>query len=347
MGEILDINSDRISKGNNMFEKNRIVDIITNFDSKRILIVGDIMLDEYIWGRVHRISPEAPVPVVDVTDRTIRLGGAANVVQNLSSVGISTYIAAICGNDSNGKILIEALEKSGCNTSAVINSPSRPTTTKTRIMAHQQQVVRVDSEDTSTLTHDEEQQLIQAIASIIDSIDAVVISDYGKGVITPSLLKELTAMTSARKIFVSVDPKEKHWDYYSAVDVITPNLKEGYESLGLTLKGMPEDSVIIENGWKIVDKYSLKYLLLTLSEKGMMLFDGLNRKETHLHTVAKEVYDVTGAGDTVISLFTAAIAAGADPIEATFIANHGAGITVGEIGTASVTAEELISTIYE
>ncbi len=330
-----------------MLEKDRIVDIIANFDAKKILIVGDIMLDEYIWGRVHRISPEAPVPVVDVTERTVRLGGAANVVQNLASVGITPYIAAVCGNDSNGLLLTDSLKQYGCDISALISSDSRPTTTKTRIMAHQQQVVRVDSEDNSNLNNDEEVRLIAAIRGIIDTMDAVLISDYGKGVITPSLLKELTAMTTERGIFVSVDPKEKHWNYYDSVDVITPNLKEGYESLGLTLKGMPEDSVIVEKGWQIVDKYSLKYLLLTLSEKGMMLFDGGKRKETHLHTMAKEVYDVTGAGDTVISLFTAAIAAGANPIEATFIANHAAGITVGEIGTASVTPEELISTIYE
>jgi len=330
-----------------MFDKDRIVDIITNFADKKILIVGDIMLDEYIWGRVHRISPEAPVPVVDVTERTVRLGGAANVVKNLASVGIQPFIAAVCGNDSNGLILKNELEKSGCSTISLIGSKSRPTTTKTRIMAHQQQVVRVDSEDSSNLSGVEESILISAIKSIIDQMDAVIISDYGKGVITPSLLHELTKITQEKKIFVSVDPKEKHWDYYNAVDIITPNLKEGYESLGLTLKGMPEDSIIIEKGWEIVSRYNLSYLLLTLSEKGMMLFDSAQQTQTHLHTVAKEVYDVTGAGDTVISLFTAAIAAGANPVEATFIANHAAGITVGEIGTASVTPEELIHTIYE
>jgi len=330
-----------------MFDKDRIVDIITNFADKKILIVGDIMLDEYIWGRVHRISPEAPVPVVDVTERTVRLGGAANVVKNLASVGIQPFIAAVCGNDSNGLILKNELEKSGCSTISLIGSKSRPTTTKSRIMAHQQQVVRVDSEDSSNLSGVEESILISAIKSIIDQMDAVIISDYGKGVITPSLLHELTKITHEKKIFVSVDPKEKHWDYYNAVDIITPNLKEGYESLGLTLKGMPEDSIIIEKGWEIVTRYNLSYLLLTLSEKGMMLFDSAQQTQTHLHTVAKEVYDVTGAGDTVISLFTAAIAAGANPVEATFIANHAAGITVGEIGTASVTPEELIHTIYE
>lgn len=330
-----------------MFNRDKIVDIITNFENRKILIVGDIMLDEYIWGRVNRISPEAPVPVVDVTERSVRLGGAANVVQNLASVGIKPYIAAICGEDSNGKLLHSELEKSGCDISALVSSSERPTTTKTRIMAHQQQVVRVDDEDSRNLTPNEEKQLLKAIKNTIDEMDAIVVSDYGKGVITPTLLDEIKKYALEHDIFISVDPKENHWDFYGAVDVITPNLKEGYESLGLTLKGMPEDEEIIKRGWEIVNRYSLRYLLLTLSEKGMMLFDRDNHEPTHLHTVAKDVYDVTGAGDTVISLFTAAIAAGATPIEATFISNHGAGITVAEIGTTSVTPSELIETIFE
>ncbi len=330
-----------------MFERKRITDIISSFKDKKILIVGDIMLDEYIWGRVNRISPEAPVPVVDVTERSVRLGGAANVVQNLASVGITPYIAAVCGEDTNGKLLHKELEKSGCNISALVSSPERPTTTKTRIMAHQQQVVRVDDEDSSNLSENEETLLLSAIKNVINDIDAVIISDYGKGVITPTLINNLHSITKSRNIFVSVDPKENHWDFYGDVDVITPNLKEGYESLGLTLKGMPDDDEIISKGWEIVEKYSLKYLLLTLSEKGMMLFDSTKKEPTHLHTVAKDVYDVTGAGDTVISLFTAAIAAEADPVEATFIANHAAGITVAEIGTTSVTPDELLQTIYE
>ncbi len=328
-----------------MIDISRVTEIIKDISNKKILIVGDIMLDEYIWGRVNRISPEAPVPVVDVTERSVRLGGAANVVQNLSSMGATPIIAAVCGNDSNGDLLFKELTQSGCDISTLIRSEERPTTTKTRIMAHQQQVVRIDDEDNSNLSEAEELELFSSIEKIIDSVDAVLISDYGKGVITPTLLKKLTALTTERNIFVSVDPKENHWDLYGAVDVLTPNLKEGYESLGLTLKGMPEDPEIIERGWQIVEKYSLRYLLLTLSEKGMMLFDRDKHEPTHLQTMAKDVYDVTGAGDTVISLFTAAIAANATPIEATFIANHAAGITVAEIGTTSVTPDELLNTI--
>ena len=330
-----------------MFEKDRIIDIVLGMSGKQVLIVGDIMLDEYIWGSVNRISPEAPVPVVDVSDKTIRLGGAANVASNLSSVGVTPIIASVIGNDSNGIKLSSELEKIGCEVSAIIISDERPTTTKTRIMAHSQQVVRVDSEDNSPIDANNEKQLLSKIQDIIESIDAVVISDYGKGVITPTLLEKLTELTKKYSKFVSVDPKENHWDYYKNVHIITPNLKEGYQSLGLTLKKMPDEETIIEKGWEIVDKYSLKYLLLTLSEKGMMLFDNDSRNQTHLHTVAKDVFDVTGAGDTVISIFTASIASGANPIEATYIANHAAGISVAEVGTVSVTSEELIKNIFD
>lgn len=315
--------------------------------SKSVLVVGDIMLDEYIWGRVNRISPEAPVPVVNITDRSMRLGGAANVIQNLSSIGITPYIAAVCGNDSAGEKLRKKLDDAECNTDALITSSGRPTTVKTRIMANQQQVVRVDDELRSPLSSEDETKLLEAITTVIDSVDAVIVSDYGKGVITPTLLEQLKKLTTEKSIFLSVDPQENHWSMYNSVDAITPNLKEGYLALGLTLETMPEDETIIEKGWEIVSRYDLKYLLLTLSEKGIVLFDREKHEHTHLHTMAKEVYDVTGAGDTVISLFTAAIAAEADPVEATFIANHAAGITVGEIGTTSVSPEELIETIYE
>lgn len=324
-----------------VMNKNRLYEIIDQFSTASILVIGDIMIDEYIWGKVHRISPEAPVPVVDVHENTIRLGGAANVIQNLSTIGIKPYIASICGIDIAAEQIKKRFQETGCNTEALISLNNRPTTIKTRIMAHNQQVVRVDKEDKSPLTDNEANLILDKVIPLLDKVNGVIISDYGKGVITPFLLKQITKECNVRDLFISVDPKEQHFNFYNNVDVITPNLKEGYTSLGKQLKEMPSDEKIEAIGWEIVDTHNLKYLLLTLSEKGMAIFNSSQRTFTHFETVAKEVYDVTGAGDTVISVFTAAMVCDSTPEEATVLSNHAAGITVGEIGTASVTKAEL------
>lgn len=328
-----------------MITKRRLDEIFSNITKSNILVVGDIMIDEYVWGSVHRISPEAPVPVVNVEKESKRLGGAANVIQNLATVGVTPYIASVCGADTKGEELQKDLEESGCNCVALLNSSDRLTTVKTRIMAHHQQVVRVDKEISTPITTDEEELLIQKITALIGDIHGVIISDYGKGVITPTLLHTIIDLCTKNNIFISVDPKEEHFDYYRSVNVITPNLKEGYASLGKTLTAMPSMESIIKTGWEIVDTFNLGHLLLTLSEKGMALFDSENREYTHFETVAQDVFDVTGAGDTVISLFAAAIAAGASTVEATYISNHAAGISVAEVGTASVTPDEIRTAI--
>lgn len=330
-----------------MISQSRLAEILNNISDSKILVIGDIMIDEYIWGSVHRISPEAPVPVVNVQKESKRLGGAANVIKNLATIGAHPYIASVCGNDTKGKELQEELKQSGCNTDTLLLSEKRITTVKTRIMAHHQQVVRVDKEVTTAITCEEEQKLLSSILTVIDTMDGVIVSDYGKGVITPSLLHKVIELCSERSIFVSVDPKEEHFNYYTSVDVITPNLKEGYGSLGKTLTEMPPMESIVQTGWEIVDRFKLGHLLLTLSEKGMALFDRENRVYTHFETVAQDVFDVTGAGDTVISLFAASIAGGASTIEATYISNHAAGISVAEVGTASVTPKELKNAIEE
>lgn len=324
-----------------MITEQRLDEILHKMQDTKILVIGDIMIDEYIWGSVHRISPEAPVPVVNVQKESKRLGGAANVIKNLSTVGVTPYIASVCGDDKKGMELRSDLEESGCNCEALLHSSERVTTVKTRIMAHHQQVVRVDKEHSSPITDEQQEHLLEKISALLDSVDGVIISDYGKGVITPELLHSVIEECSSRGIFISVDPKEEHFGYYRSVDVITPNLKEGYGSLGKTLAEMPPMDSIVNTGWEIVDTFALGHLLLTLSEKGMALFDSENRKYTHFETVAQDVFDVTGAGDTVISLFAAAIAAGATTVEATFISNHAAGISVAEVGTASVTPDEI------
>lgn len=300
------------------------------------------MIDEYMWGDVHRISPEAPVPVVDVQKITSRLGGAANVVKNLSVLGINPVLVSVIGEDNNGKKLESQLISLDCPTDNLVHSGSRPTTIKTRIMARQQQVVRADQESTIDLNEEESNAIKKKFLNALPEVSGVIISDYGKGVICPGFLKFIVDACCKSEIYVAVDPKERHFDLYNGVSVITPNLKEAYAVLGFPLVNRPTDEEIDNIGWQIVDRLSLNYLLLTLSERGMALFESEKRKRTSLETVAKKVYDVTGAGDTVISLFSACIACGADPVEAAYISNHAAGITVAELGTASVDVETLI-----
>lgn len=321
----------------------RLKEVTGNFTNTKIMVVGDVMLDEYMWGAVRRISPEAPVPVVEVEKVTQRLGGAANVVGNLVKLGVEPILISVAGRDDNGEKLDHMLTKMGCSISGLLKSDDRPTTIKTRIMASHQQVVRADRESVMDLTEREEEKLFYLFLSHLDSVGAVIISDYGKGVISKSFLKRIIEECKKRNVFVSVDPKDRHFDLYKGAGVITPNLKEAYAAAGTTQPKSSSDEEIAELGWKLVNDMDLTYLLLTLSEKGMAILEKDGKKFTHLPTVARDVFDVTGAGDTVISVFTSAIASGATPVEAAYIANHAAGITVAELGTAAVTVEEIIS----
>jgi rfaE bifunctional protein kinase chain/domain len=315
--------------------------VIAAIPSRKIMVIGDIMLDEYLWGEVRRISPEAPVPVLEVEASSDRLGGAANVVQNLASLGVEPTLISICGSDAKGRDLKRMLEEIGCRTDGLVFTGSRPTTVKTRIMAKQQQIVRVDREVRRDLSGPELKKIIQNFDRQISEVHGVIVSDYDKGVISKDFIAHI--ITTCRKlgVFMAIDPKERHFDLYQGVDVITPNLKETLNALGVQHRHF-EMEEIIELGWRLADKLELKYLLLTLSERGMAVYERSERRVTHLPTVARKVFDVTGAGDTVIGVFTAAMAAGALPATAAFIANHAAGVTVGELGTASVDLATLL-----
>lgn len=319
----------------------RIETIIAAMKKTSIIVIGDSMIDEYYWGDVERISPEAPVPVVAVESVSRRLGGAANVVQNLSTLGVTSRLLSVCGNDDNGTILSRMLEDAGSSPESLYRSEKRPTTVKTRIIARHQQVVRADREKIGDLEENE----ITALRTLFDrlhtSADGVIISDYGKGVISPPLIAGLIEKCTDRKTFIAVDPKDRHIQLYKGVSLITPNLKEALTLAGYRGRSCSDEEVV-DLGWNIIDNYSLSHLLITLSERGMALFSRENHEFNRLPTVAQRVFDVTGAGDTVISTFTAAIASGATPLEAAFCANHAAGITVAELGTASVTPERLL-----
>ena len=321
-------------------DKTKLEDVLKSLPQSKIMVIGDIMLDEYLWGNINRISPEAPVPIVEIERISHRLGGAANVVQNLVKLGVNTTLISIRGDDSNGETLTEMLKSSGCNCGSICVSRTRPTTIKTRIIAGNQQVIRSDRETTDALDHDEIGLMKSAFDKAVDGIKAIIISDYGKGVVCEEFLKYALSEAKKRGIFISVDPKEKHFDLYRMVDVITPNLKEAHVIVNKPFQKRSLEE-IIELGWDIVNRMSLKFLLLTLSERGMMLFDKNENKCSHLPTVAQSVFDVTGAGDTVISVFSAAMASGASPVESAYISNHAAGITIGEIGTSSVDLETL------
>jgi D-beta-D-heptose 7-phosphate kinase/D-beta-D-heptose 1-phosphate adenosyltransferase len=323
------------------FSPERLKTIVDNFSNASIIVIGDIMLDEYLWGDVRRISPEAPVPVVQVESVSRRLGGAANVVQNLQKLGVKPHLVSLCGNDDNGKYLKTMLQEINCTSEGICASNNRPTTTKTRIIARHQQIVRADRELTSDLTNDEHDFLWNYFENFFGKTQGVIISDYGKGVISEPFINKVLEKCIQAGRFVAIDPKDRHFALYKQVSVITPNLKEAHTMAGIPYQNCSDEEVI-QLGWKILDDLNLPHLLITLSERGMALFEQKGRNFSHLPTVARKVFDVTGAGDTVISVFSAAVTSGATPFEAAFLANHAAGLTVAELGTASVDSETLL-----
>lgn len=320
-------------------------EIVNSFKGKKILIVGDLILDRFIYGKVNRISPEAPVPVVEVTKETFLLGGAANVANNILSLGGLPSLAGIIGLDTAGNVLKELLKEKGINFEGVIDD-NRHTTIKTRIIAHNQQVVRFDKEEKRRL---EGKSLFALKSYIIDAVkkhDAVIISDYKKGVITGSLVETIVNNAKRDDIFVAVDPKIGHFNLYKNVSLITPNIAEASSGSGIEIK---DEKSLIKAGKILMKKLSCKSVLITRSEEGMSLFERCKSKcrVTHIPTFAKKVYDVTGAGDTVIATIALAYAAGATLRDAAIIANHAAGIVVGEVGTAVVSPDRLIKSIKQ
>jgi D-glycero-beta-D-manno-heptose-7-phosphate kinase len=309
--------------------------ILREFKQKKILVIGDLILDRYIWGKVNRISPEAPVPVVEVSHENFLLGGAANVAHNIVSLGGHATIVGVAGKDRGGDIMKEMMEEQGIDCEGV-SRVSRATTVKTRVIAHNQQVVRFDREDKTRLDERQFGGMLEYIEGALSRHDAVVLSDYKKGVISAGLIRGILKKTRPKKIFVAVDPKVGHFDCYQHVSLITPNVNEASAASGIDIK---DEHSLLKAGRLLLRKLSCDAALITRGEHGMSLF----REDSvvHIPTAAKNVYDVTGAGDTVIAAFTLAFAAGAKMEEAAVVANHAAGIVVGEVGTAVVTPEQL------
>jgi D-beta-D-heptose 7-phosphate kinase/D-beta-D-heptose 1-phosphate adenosyltransferase len=325
-----------------IMDKQHLKNIISKFKGKRILVAGDLILDHYIYGKVDRVSPEAPVPVVWANRENFVCGGSANVGLNLVALGAYAGLCGVVGNDHFGNVLFSLMKENRIDTRYAAKVGGRPTTLKTRIIGNHQQVVRLDWESLEPLAPETNNTLAGKIKKHIDDFDALIIEDYGKGVVNPVFLSEVVGLCKKKKKIITVDPKEEHFDYYENVTALTPNLKEAENAAGVKIKNKSDIPLL---GDMIMAKLKPSALLITLGEDGMMLFDGKGRH--HIPTFALEVFDVTGAGDTVIAVFTLALACGASFLEAATIANFAAGIVVGKRGAATTSKQELFKRIDE
>ncbi|MDX1952277.1 MAG: D-glycero-beta-D-manno-heptose-7-phosphate kinase [Verrucomicrobiota bacterium] len=314
--------------------------------STRILVLGDLMLDQFLWGNVRRISPEAPVPVVEFNRESFMPGGAANVARNLTSLQGTAEMFGVVGRDEFATQLKKLLKAQNVGCAGIVGIAGKPTSIKTRIIAHQQQLVRVDREDVRPLDRKTIRRLLTLVEEGLAGADALIIGDYGKGVVSQELLDELRVLCRTRGVWLSLDPKPVHHLNLKGLSLITPNRKEAFELAGVEDHSRgPEplqDKALMSVAEKLLEELQPALLLVTLGEQGMLLC----RRGTapfHIPTVAQEVFDVSGAGDTVIASFTLAIAAGASPIEAAIFSNHAAGVVVGKVGTACVSPEELLA----
>ena len=319
-----------------ILNRNRVEQLLNRFAGKTILIVGDIMLDEFIWGKVRRISPEAPVPVVEVINETYRLGGLGNVAANIGGLDGMPIPIGVLGRDSASEKVLGLLNQLGIEVSGLV-SADRPTTLKTRVIAHSQQVVRTDRESKKALSAEINKDLAATFLRYLPRADAVIVSDYDKGVVNRELLSAILPKTRSAGVPVFLDPKVHHADYYRPITLITPNQREAELLTGMAIE---DERSLEEAGLKLLQKFECECALITRGEEGMSLF---NRSGSHhLPTFAREVFDVTGAGDTVIATLALAHAGGATMEESAILANHAAGIVVGKVGTATVSRTELL-----
>lgn len=310
---------------------------IDNFGKTRLLVVGDIMLDQFIWGKVSRISPEAPVPVVEVDHETTMLGGATNVVNNIVCLGGKVLLCGVVGDDYIGKEIFSLLHQSGVNVSGITVEDSRPTTKKTRIIAHAQQVVRYDRETKDSLNPETTKSILDFIHGQRDKLAAIIVSDYGKGVVTRELMEGVRELMSTRDLPLAVDPNVKNFPFYEGVTIITPNHSEAQEAAGIDI--VDEES-LRRVGEKLLQSFKCRGLLITRGEDGMTLFKE-GSKMIHIKAMARKIYDVTGAGDTVTATLTLGLAAGLDMKSAAYLSNLAAGLVVGEVGTSTVKMDDL------
>ncbi len=319
------------------FTRDRLNTLLNAFKGKRVAVVGDLMIDQYYWGSVHRVSPEAPVPVVEVESESTRLGGAANVANNIASLGGVPVMVGLVGNDHQGTRLLAMAQELGFDSRGIVVDGSRPTTIKTRVIAQGQHVVRIDNESKSDCPEHLVSRLVDAVRYNIHDIDAIIIEDYNKGVVTTDLIRELIAVARKYNRIVTVDPKFNNFFEYKHVTVFKPNRREAEAVLGGKLNSTEE---ITTAGKNLLGALEAENVLLTRGEKGMSLFES-SGDVLHLPSVAKNVRDVSGAGDTVISTLTVALAAGAAIRESCFLATHAGGVVIGSVGIVPIQIEDL------
>jgi len=328
----------------------RLEEILGRAASKRILVIGDLMLDEFVWGKVGRISPEAPVPVVEVTDESFYPGGAANVARNLRAFVDRIGVIGLVGTDRGGKQLQSLLEECEITTAHMIKDPAFRTTVKTRIIARQQQVVRVDRETARAPSAEQVARVIMSVQEQLPEIDAVVFEDYGKGFLSASLVHQIAQFASAAGKIITADPNPRQAVEWKNMSAVKPNRSEAFLAAGVAwtdpVDPASADEGLLRVGKILLQKWDTRYLLITLGEQGMMLFDG-DGSSHHIPTKAQQVFDVSGAGDTAIALFTLALCCDASALEAAQIANHASAVVVGKLGTATVTREELMASFHD
>ncbi len=325
------------------FTRDALAERVQSFRGRRVLVIGDVILDRYLWGSATRVSPEAPVLVVDVEREELRLGGAANVAHNVRALGASPLLVGVVGEDQAALSLKRELETRRVDwDGGILADPARRTTLKTRIIAHHQQVLRADEETREPVSAPVQEALWRRVEEALSKADAVLVSDYGKGVVTPLLLDRLLPELARRGIPSAIDPKEEHFLRYRGVHVITPNVSEASQGWGRRIRS-PAD--LLEAGFGLREKLGVHAVLITRGEEGMSLFTA--EGHTHFPTRARKVYDVTGAGDTVVATIAAALAARAPLPEACVLANHAAGLVVAELGTAAATGAQLIESLED
>lgn len=320
------------------FTESRLQELLEAFKTKRVAVVGDLMVDRYYWGTVGRISPEAPVPVVEVVEEQVRLGGAANVANNIQTLGGEPMLVGLIGNDHPGQVFIEILKERNLPSKGIVTDASRPTTIKTRVIAHAQHVVRIDNESKAECPEHIRHMIIDAVKYNIHELDAIIIEDYNKGVVTKDVIHELIAVARKYNKIITVDPKFNNFLEYKHVTVFKPNRREVEEAIGGRLKSVAD---VERAGKHLLEVLEAENILLTRGEEGMSLFEA-NGAITHIPTQAANVQDVSGAGDTVVSTLTMALASGATIHEAATLANCAAGVVVGSVGIVPIQPKELV-----
>ncbi len=321
----------------------RMNELKKKFKGLKIAVIGDMMLDCYFQGNVKRISPEAPVPVVEVGNEFFRFGGAANVALNILKLGGNPLPVGVIGYDNEGTIFNSLINESNIKSDGIFVDESRPTTSKTRVIAHNQHVVRIDKESKDYISRKLQGRIYQYIQEHGETLDAIILQDYNKGVLSASLIEKIIEFSKSRDIIITVDPKFNNFFSFRNVTVFKPNRKEAEDVLGMKIR---TDDDISDAGSRILNKTNSDYVLLTLGEGGIAVFEK-GKTERRMPTKAMKVADVSGAGDTVISTLTMALAAGADIIEASYLANYAGGIVCGEIGIVPIELDKLFNTVKE